>query len=420
MHLALLGVLGCKEPGLVELHPPNPTTTTSSTPTGTTGDGPTWQDVAPILQARCLQCHLGEGPAPMSLETYESARPWAASMALAVRERTMPPFLVDASGDCEEFVDPGWLSEDEIATLEAWADDGAPAGPSTDPLVGTPLARMEDPDVLLDIGVDFLPDESPDQYRCFITDPGLATDRFLTGYDVFPGNPEIVHHVTLFTLDTPTAIRQAEALDAEDAAPGYACFGGAGVLQSRQITGWALGTPETWFPEGTGLKLYAGSRVVVEVHYHTHDGAEPDRTQVALALEDTVDTEAEVVMFYDLTMSLPPGDAATPYTFVTDTEWLVGDPTPLTMWGVFPHMHERGRSIRLEGTRNGATHCLADVPRWDFNWQRSYFYQQPIRLEPDDELRVSCVFDTSGETEPIPFGESTEDEMCVFGALVTR
>ncbi|MCA9488331.1 MAG: monooxygenase [Myxococcales bacterium] len=418
MHLALLGWLGCEDQGLVQLDPPIPTTTTTTPPTGT--DVPTWQDVAPILEARCLQCHLGEGPAPMSLETYASARAWAPSIAVAVRERTMPPYLVDAGGDCQEFVDPGWLSEEEITTLEAWAEAGAPSGPSVEPLVGSPLARMDDPDVMLDIGVDFLPNESPDQYRCFITDPGLVTDRYLTGYDVFPGNPEIVHHVTLFTLDTPAAIRQAEALDAEDPVPGYACFGGAGVLQSRQITGWALGTPETWFPEGTGLLLYAGSRVVVEVHYHTHDGAEPDRSQVALALEDTVETEAEVVMFYDLSMSLAPGEADLPYSFAMDTQGLVGEPVPLTVWGVFPHMHERGRSIRLDDTRDGATTCLADVPRWDFNWQRSYFYREPIQLEPTDELRVSCRYDTSGDTEPVPFGESTEDEMCVFGALVTR
>ena len=82
MHLALLGWLGCEDQGLVQLDPPIPTTTTTTPPTGT--DVPTWQDVAPILEARCLQCHLGEGPAPMSLETYASARAWAPSIAVAV------------------------------------------------------------------------------------------------------------------------------------------------------------------------------------------------------------------------------------------------------------------------------------------------------------------------------------------------
>ncbi len=39
-----------------------------------------------------------------------------------------------------------------------------------------------------------------DDYRCFLLDPKLAEDAFLTGVDVLPGNPDVVHHVIMFQV----------------------------------------------------------------------------------------------------------------------------------------------------------------------------------------------------------------------------
>jgi len=59
-----------------------------------------------------------------------------------------------------------------------------------------------------------------------------------------------------------------------------------------------------------------------------------------------------------------------------------------------------------------------DVPRWDFNWQLQYFYEQPRTLSGNDTLRVTCTFDTSGETEPVLPGWGTHNEMCLMGLFL--
>ncbi len=82
--------------------------------------------------------------------------------------------------------------------------------------------------------------------------------------------------------------------------------------------------------------------------------------------------------------------------------------------GVFPHMHTRGRSLRVEVDHAGQTQCLTDVPRWDFNWQQGYFYDGPPRIAGGgDMLRITCTHDTSAEGQPITWGEGTDDEMCL-------
>ena len=85
-----------------------------------------YKDVLPILQANCQSCHRPGEVAPMSLLTYEQARPWARAIKAAVTSRQMPPWFADPS--VGHFANERRLVDREIATLNAWADAGAPAG----------------------------------------------------------------------------------------------------------------------------------------------------------------------------------------------------------------------------------------------------------------------------------------------------
>src|SRR5258708_19359576 len=55
------------------------------------------RDVEPILQARCQNCHRPGEAAPMSLLTYNDARPWAKAIKQAVLAKKMPPWSADGS-----------------------------------------------------------------------------------------------------------------------------------------------------------------------------------------------------------------------------------------------------------------------------------------------------------------------------------
>src|SRR5205814_4799841 len=90
------------------------------------------KDVAPILQAKCQECHQPDSIAPMSLLTYQEARPWARSIKERVASRQMPPWHIDKSVGIQKFKNDMSLTDDQIATLVAWVDGGALEGNPAD------------------------------------------------------------------------------------------------------------------------------------------------------------------------------------------------------------------------------------------------------------------------------------------------
>src|SRR4029434_6514210 len=90
------------------------------------------KDVAPILQRNCQQCHRPGSIAPMSLLTYQDARPWARSIKTKVSSREMPPWHIDRNVGITQFKDDPSLTDKEIATIAQWVDAGAPEGNPAD------------------------------------------------------------------------------------------------------------------------------------------------------------------------------------------------------------------------------------------------------------------------------------------------
>ena len=112
------------------------------------------KDVAPILQRSCQQCHSPRGLAPMPLTTYEEVRPWARAIKRQTSLRTMPPWFIEKGVGIQDFKDDISISNEEIATIGAWVDAGAPRGNPADmppPLVFPPAGVWSggDPDVVV-------------------------------------------------------------------------------------------------------------------------------------------------------------------------------------------------------------------------------------------------------------------------------
>ena len=176
-----------------------------------------WRDVAPIYFERCVECHQEGGVAPFRLDNAEDARAWAEASARAVEDRTMPPWLVTSDGSCGEFRGSRALTEEEVELITAWAEDGAPAGAPRDDLKTPPRPGLSEG---LDLHTpEFVPEVEGgplaefDEYRCFLVDPGLERDAFLTGYDVTPGNQELVHHVAVLALQRGERLQPLGVLD---------------------------------------------------------------------------------------------------------------------------------------------------------------------------------------------------------------
>src|SRR5258708_5872723 len=154
------------------------------------------KDVAPILYRNCVACHRPADIAPMSLMDYQSARPWAKAIREAVLARKMPPW----------FADPHWgsfsndtrLSTAEIETITAWVDGGAKEGDARD-LPPAPVFaegwRLGRPDIVIDIGEDFVVAPGLDAYEHFTVPTRLTEGKWIRAAEIRRGNRRVVHHV---------------------------------------------------------------------------------------------------------------------------------------------------------------------------------------------------------------------------------
>lgn len=393
----------------------------NTSPSGGTppANGPTYyEDVAPILMENCASCHRAGGIASFPLLTYEQAKTAAGAIRSTTEQRIMPPFNLDNSGSCNTFHEARWLADEDIATIAAWVEAGTPEGdPANAPEVPPAPTGLDRVDATFDMGLSYTPDESlDDDYRCFIVDAGITADQFLVGAEVKPGEEKVVHHVILYALDTPEAEADAAAQDAADEAPGYQCFGGAGVNGARWLVGWAPGEGALQFPEGTGLPVRAGRKAVMQVHYNLSNGPMPDRSVVDVKLAPSVEKEAEISIVPALNLYLPPGEE---HVEASDQYTIPDNYPEITLWGIAPHMHTAGKTMRVEIDRAGEDICLGQVDAWDFHWQGFSHYTTPLTMKPGDTLKITCGYDTRGRTEVTTWGEGTSDEMCIAFFYIT-
>ncbi|HEU4368479.1 MAG TPA: hypothetical protein VFV05_09675 [Methylomirabilota bacterium] len=218
-----------------------------------------------IFQAHCQTCHRPGEIAPFSLTTYADAYAQRRKIRHATQTRKMPPWKpVPGFGD---FLEPRRLSEAEIALIDRWVAAGAPEG---DPGTLPPSRefpetwRLGAPDLVLDTGVDFpVTTREHDLYRCFTIPTSFAEDRWVSAVEYIPGNRRVVHHLLTY-VDTSG---RSAVLDDAEPGPGYTCFGGPGFLPTGGLGGWAPGAGPHVMPDGVGMLLPAGARVVVQVHY---------------------------------------------------------------------------------------------------------------------------------------------------------
>jgi len=358
--------------------------------------------VQALIQQHCQSCHVTGGFAPFALETYEDARSHAASIAAAVTSRRMPPWK-PVEG-CRPLEASRRLTDAYAATIVAWANGGTPQGdpakslPFTPPASGLPWV-----DLTLAADQPYTPKASlTDDYHCFLLRPDLATDRYLIGVDVDPGQRQLVHHVLLFAAGALDAM----TVDSADPDPGWTCFGGPGTSGTPRLLGvWVPGTQATRFPADTGILMKAGEVVVMQVHYNLTAGpAAPDTTRVRMQLAPgpVVSKPAAILPLANLGFSIPAG--ASDYTSVLQ----LGAPANGVLWGVIPHMHTKGKRVTVKA----GDECLVDIPSWDFHWQQSYFFSTPRPLTVGTQLSLSCTWDNP-TASAVVWGEKTTDEMCL-------
>jgi hypothetical protein len=309
-----------------------------------------------------------------------------------------------------------------------------------------------------------------DDYRCFVLDPHLSQDAFITGLDILPGTPSEVHHVILFRVP-PESVSAVEEQDAADSGEGWTCFGGTGVERGGGLDdapwlgAWAPGGSEQVMAKDVGVPMARGSRVIMQVHYNLLAGAKPDVSTAQLRVAPRTSQLAPLeTMLLPAPVEMPcrpahdDGPLCDRAASLVDVRRRFGSEVgmtadylhllcgqirpgstqtcdrrmdqPATIRAVAGHMHLLGRSIRIQvnpGRSDART--VLDIPTWDFDNQGARPVK-PVHLAAGDTVRVTCRHDQrlrdllpalKGQPDKyVLWGEGTTDEMCLGILLLTR
>jgi hypothetical protein len=391
-----------------------------------------YRDVKPILDAKCNNCHNEGGIGPFRLETFEDVSTLKELIKDEVTAKRMPPWPPNAA--CNDYRGDRSLSEEQIATIVKWVDEGGAAGDPADegkPPVAEQV-KLSRVDLNLEIPVEYTQKAEPDDYRCFLIDWPHEDVKFVSGFRANPGDGRVVHHVIAF-LVAPGDVPEAQALDDAEEGPGYTCFGGSGINSNEWLGAWAPGSAGSDFPAGTGVRVEPGSKIALQIHYNSLTaGPQPDRTSIDFKIEDTVEKEGRIQPWTKLAwlngqnMHIPAGQEDVMHSFEYDpTAFLTGG-KPFTMYSASLHMHGLGTSGKMAIRRQtGEEDCLLQIDDWNFHWQGSYGFQDPTVFNPGDKLYLECHWDNSaGNQMGVPkdayWGEGTGDEMCLGGFYLTE
>ena len=373
------------------------------------------RDVAPILYARCTECHRRGEIAPMSLVTYEEARPYARSIRRMVVERRMPPWFADPHFGT--FSNDAALSDREVEVMTRWVDGGAPQGDPADLPVLPQYAdgwRIGTPDLVLTVAQPFaIPASGILDYQYFDIPTGLTADRWVQAVEMRPSDRRVLHHASVF-IRTPGVEPGPGPSTSGAGCAAEICGDVEGVPLGETLTITAVGTPPEVYPAGTGKLLKARSTLRLQVHYTTIGEVTADRLSVGLIFaKATPQIVLKTTPLGQTNFTIPPRTSN--YT-MTATLAFQKD---ATLWSVGPHNHLRGRSWQFDLFEpDGSMRTLLSIPRFDFHWQLVYRFGPPIVVARGSRLRATIVYDNSSANPANPdpdaavrYGEQTKDEM---------
>ncbi len=384
------------------------------------------KNVAPILYKNCAGCHRPGEIAPMSLLTYDQARPWAKSIREKVLTGEMPPW--HASQPHGTFANDRRLSDTDKNTLIAWVDAGAPQGDPKD-LPPTPQFaegwQIGKPDLVLSMEKPYdVPASGTIAYQFFTIPTHFTEDKWVQAIELRPGTRSVVHHILAFVRD-PGKPAEAPAfsivLPRMQRLPGHdgsASQQGQAKAPDTLIATEAPGTNPIIFEPGSALKIPAGATIVFQMHYTASGKAATDQSSIGFIFaKGTPQREIHTANFYNPLLKVPAGatdqavDCAIEFT--EDTH----------IAALFPHTHLRGKSwqYRLIYPK-GDSQVVLSVPKYDFNWQTYYVFTTPLLAPKGSRLEATAHYDNSvnNKWNPDPkidvhWGEQTWQEMQYSG-----
>ncbi|MCI5045110.1 MAG: redoxin domain-containing protein [Aquisalinus sp.] len=364
-------------------------------------------DVVPILKERCVECHQDGGIGSWAMTDYDTIQGWAPMIREVIRTDRMPPWHADS--EVGTFKGDRSLTGEQIKTLVHWIEADAPRGEGEDPLAGLEMKAPEwplgEPDLILTLPAQDVPATGIVDYTYPIVENPMTEDRWLKATTIKVGSRETVHHVLSGYMP-------------EIPADGK----GYNDRWINETGGYAVGAESNIQPPNSGVHIPAGGAIGFQMHYTPYGKEVTDVTQIGFyfheEMPELLNRQSVVI---DASIVIPPGASRHQETAYVEFPY---DATLLT---AFPHAHYRGHSSNLRlRYPDGTEKMLISLPKYDFNWQRQYEFEEPIKIPAGSKLIADYTYDNSGNNPANPdpetlvlWGEQSHEEM-LFTAFTYR
>jgi Tfp pilus assembly protein PilF/mono/diheme cytochrome c family protein len=375
------------------------------------------RDIAPIVFQSCTRCHRPGESGPFPLLTYDDLRKHARQIETVTRTRFMPPWLPEPQA--LDFADESRLSDEQIATIKKWVDEGAPEGDPAD-LPPQPKFvegwQLGQPDLVLKAAKPYrLLASGSDMYWNFIFPVPIDRTRWVKAVEIRPGDKRFVHHANIL-VDRQQNSRQREK------EPGAGFEGMEIKIESETFDPdshflfWKPGTVPYVEPEGMALRLDKGTDLVLNVHLQPSGKPETIQPTIGIYFTDRPATKFPMLLQLqnDAKLDIPAGEKH----FVVSDE--VTLPIDVDLLAIYPHAHYLGKDLQAVATLpDGSTTTLIHIPQWDLNWQAVYRYAKPLPLPKGSTISMRYVYDNSEDNslnpnhppERVRGGNRSKDEM---------
>jgi hypothetical protein len=379
-----------------------------------------YKEILPILQDHCQSCHRPGQVAPMPLLTYEQTRPWALAIAKAVESKMMPPWFADPRFG--HFSNDPSLTEQQVATVLAWAKAGAPPGNPNDAPAPRQWAagwNISSPDVILKMPAPVnIPADGDVEYTYEIAPTHFTEDKWVQTAEVRPSGAQYVHHAVVYIRPPDSSwLRHApigQPFTASTLSNPQDRLDAHGTTSDLLLVYAPGSSPDRW-PDGMAKFVPAGSDIVFQVHYTTNGQAGQDQPSVGLVFAKAAPAQRVITLqLNDHAFIIPPGAD----DFRVEAQGTL--PNDATLLSLFPHMHLRGKRFEYDVVKSdGSIDTLLRV-NYHFHWQLSYRLAEPRLLKAGTKLRAVAWYDNSRKNPHNPdpeatvtWGDQTYQEMMV-------
>ncbi len=251
--------------------------------------------IARILEERCVSCHRPGEIAPFPLMQYDEVVGWAPMMREVIDEGRMPPWFANPAHG--RFANDARLSDEQKKLFYAWVDNGCPEGNRADlpePRQWVTGWQIPEPDQVIYMTEEpyTVPAEGVVEYQYFTADPGWTEDKWVQAAEARPDNRAVVHHI-IASIIPPSG--EGSRL---------------GEARGGLLAGYAPGGGMRVNPPGVATFVPAGSKLRFQMHYTPNGSVQKDRSYIGVVFADPKTVHKRIRGGTPLNhgFAIPPGD----------------------------------------------------------------------------------------------------------------